>query len=162
MTCPNCGGPLKVIPQRKYLSCEYCGAFTFTPDAAAADEPIQISDSDSDFSCPICQQLLARAVLVEEEVLTCRTCRGLLADNSAFADVIRRLRAVCETRDERPEPIDPSEYDRVLTCPGCGKRMETHPYYGPGAVVVDTCARCRLIWLDFGELAVIEAAPGPR
>jgi Zn-finger nucleic acid-binding protein len=38
--------------------------------------------------------------------------------------------------------------------------MDVHPYYGPGAVVLDSCARCTLIWLDHGEIAAIERAPG--
>jgi hypothetical protein len=38
--------------------------------------------------------------------------------------------------------------------------MDTHPYYGPGNVVVDNCARCAVIWLDCGELAAIRDAPG--
>jgi Zn-finger nucleic acid-binding protein len=153
---------MKVSPQRKYLSCVYCGTFAFSPDTESADQPIYISDAYGDLSCPACQELLARAMLSGEELLTCRTCRGVLADNGSFADVIRRLRTAAATRDERPLPIDPSEYDRVLLCPGCGQRMDAHPYYGPGNVVVDTCAHCRLIWLDHGELAVIEAAPGAR
>jgi Zn-finger nucleic acid-binding protein len=39
--------------------------------------------------------------------------------------------------------------------------METHPYYGPGNVIIDSCSRCELIWLDFGELKQIADAPGP-
>jgi Zn-finger nucleic acid-binding protein len=38
--------------------------------------------------------------------------------------------------------------------------MATHPYYGPGNVVIDTCTACDLVWLDFGELAQIVDAPG--
>jgi len=38
--------------------------------------------------------------------------------------------------------------------------MATHPYYGPGNVVIDSCGQCELIWLDFGELEQIVAAPG--
>ena len=34
--------------------------------------------------------------------------------------------------------------------------MEAHPYFGGGNAVVDTCEHCGLIWLDAGELAVIE------
>jgi len=44
----------------------------------------------------------------------------------------------------------------VLTCPNCQQRMDTHPYFGGGNVVVDTCEGCGLIWLDAGELAIIE------
>jgi hypothetical protein len=38
--------------------------------------------------------------------------------------------------------------------------MDVHPYYGPGNVVVDTCRKCDLVWLDFGELQQIGDAPG--
>jgi hypothetical protein len=34
--------------------------------------------------------------------------------------------------------------------------MDTHPYSGGGNAVVDTCEECGLIWLDAGELAIIE------
>jgi hypothetical protein len=34
--------------------------------------------------------------------------------------------------------------------------MEAHPYFAGGNAVVDTCERCQLIWLDAGELAIIE------
>jgi Zn-finger nucleic acid-binding protein len=40
--------------------------------------------------------------------------------------------------------------------------MEVHPYYGPGSQVIDSCHRCRLVWIDSGELAAIEKAPGRR
>jgi hypothetical protein len=38
--------------------------------------------------------------------------------------------------------------------------MSTHPYFGPGNVVIDNCEACELAWLDFGELAQIVDAPG--
>jgi Zn-finger nucleic acid-binding protein len=38
--------------------------------------------------------------------------------------------------------------------------METHPYYGPGNVIIDSCGECDLVWLDFGELKQISDAPG--
>jgi hypothetical protein len=34
--------------------------------------------------------------------------------------------------------------------------MDTHPYFGGGNVVVNTCERCSVIWLDAGKLALIE------
>lgn len=159
MKCDNCGSPLKVVPQRKYLACDYCGTFKFTPDADGGT-PLQLSDGQTDRACPICQELLARAALAGKEVLTCRTCRGILSENRAFADIVRLLRARSRRRTEGQAAIDPAELARTVLCPGCGKPMEAHPYYGPGAVVVDSCARCHLIWLDHGELAAIETAPG--
>ena len=38
--------------------------------------------------------------------------------------------------------------------------MQTHPYYGPGNIVIDTCEHCNTIWLDYGELAAAVNAPG--
>jgi hypothetical protein len=36
--------------------------------------------------------------------------------------------------------------------------METHPYYGPGNIVVDTCSECGYLWLDHGEITRVENA----
>ena len=38
--------------------------------------------------------------------------------------------------------------------------MTTHPYYGPGNVVMESCDSCNLVWLDHGELQQIVDAPG--
>jgi len=42
------------------------------------------------------------------------------------------------------------------------RKMDVHPYYGPGNVVVDTCGECGLIWLDHGEMTRVEQASGVR
>jgi hypothetical protein len=34
--------------------------------------------------------------------------------------------------------------------------MDTHPYGGPGNVIIDNCERCELNWLDYGELAKVQ------
>jgi Zn-finger nucleic acid-binding protein len=38
--------------------------------------------------------------------------------------------------------------------------MNTHPYYGPGSIVIDSCGNCGLVWLDGGELETVINAPG--
>jgi Zn-finger nucleic acid-binding protein len=38
--------------------------------------------------------------------------------------------------------------------------FQTYPHSGPGNVVIDNCAACDLIWLDFGEIRQIVDAPG--
>jgi Zn-finger nucleic acid-binding protein len=40
--------------------------------------------------------------------------------------------------------------------------MDTHPYGGPGNVIIDTCENCSLNWLDYGELQHIVRAPDER
>ena len=59
-----------------------------------------------------------------------------------------------------PRPLDREALARSLTCPSCLRDMSTHPYYGPGNVVIDTCDACNVVWLDFGELQQIVDAPG--
>jgi len=44
------------------------------------------------------------------------------------------------------------EPQRGIACPACHQLMDTHPYYGPGNVVINDCGGCGLVWLDFGEL----------
>jgi hypothetical protein len=38
--------------------------------------------------------------------------------------------------------------------------METHPYYGPGSVVIGNCSRCHVLRLDAAELSTIVASAG--
>jgi hypothetical protein len=56
-------------------------------------------------------------------------------------------------------PSDRATTERHLDCPQCHARMDTHPYEGPGNVVVDSCSICYLIWLDSGEILRIVRAP---
>ncbi len=56
-------------------------------------------------------------------------------------------------------PPDSGDLKRVIQCPKCNRRMDTHFYAGPGNVIVDTCDNCDLIWLDRGELTRIAHSP---
>lgn len=106
--------------------------------------------------CPICRVPLVSALIEEESVYYCGQCCGFLAVTDIFSAILSKHRA-CHTPDEkRTDPFDPAELDRPVTCPNCRQRMETHPYFGGGNVVVDTCERCSLIWLDAGKLGLIE------
>ncbi len=71
-----------------------------------------------------------------------------------------RHRAWASNPPVEPRPLEERALERELTCPRCHTRLATHPYYGPGNVVVDSCGRCDVIWLDFGELRQILDAPG--
>jgi len=65
----------------------------------------------------------------------------------------------CGYHDEVLQKIS----DKPLTkCPNCGVQMVTHPYGGPGNVILDTCEHCSLNWVDYGELQRIVRAPDAR
>jgi Zn-finger nucleic acid-binding protein len=106
--------------------------------------------------CPVCQVPLVSALIAGETVCYCGRCRGFLAETDTFAEIVTRRRALRGPHENRTDPFDAAELGRVVSCPNCQQRMDTHPYFGGGNAVVDTCERCNLIWLDAGELAVIE------
>jgi Zn-finger nucleic acid-binding protein len=160
MNCRNCGGAMQLVAARGYFFCRYCGSFHF-PETAGDDGIRVLGEADKPLDCAVCKQPLAAAMLDETfAVHYCRNCRGVLLPRSGFATVVQKRRAWALDPPGPAVPIDRAELDRKLVCPVCRAPMITHPYYGPGNVVLDNCAACDLIWLDFGELKQIVAAPG--
>src|SRR4051794_8170477 len=106
--------------------------------------------------CPLCREPLLSALIEKETVCYCRRCRGFLAETGVFSVIVDKRRTLHGPNESRTDPFGPAELERVLICPNCGQHMDTHPYFGGGNAVVDTCESCALIWLDAGELAIIE------
>ena len=158
MNCKNCGAPMVPVRDRDYLYCEYCGSFYFP---VHSDSRVQVLDVSGGLACPICHEELSLASLEAMRVLYCPKCRGVLADQQVFLALVEYQRAHATTPPSRPHPLESEHLLREITCPSCGLPMDTHPYYGPGNLVVDNCPRCDIIWLDHGELGIITNAPGP-
>jgi Zn-finger nucleic acid-binding protein/DNA-directed RNA polymerase subunit RPC12/RpoP len=159
MNCRNCGAPLKLIEDRNYFVCEYCATYYF-PKNISPDGVTLLDDDASDVDCPVCGAALSLAAIEEMRVLYCRKCRGILARQEVFFNIVKYRRASATGPPATPRPLDPAYLQRQLNCPHCGQLMDTHPYYGPGNVAIDTCNRCAVVWLDYGEIGVITDAPG--
>jgi LSD1 subclass zinc finger protein len=162
MNCENCGATLRLIDGRDHFRCDHCETFRFATPLAGSIDRVTLLGETGDTACPVCATPLVHAALDGARVFACANCRGVLAESDVFAHVNRRRRAEYERSDVTPLPLDREQFQRELHCPECTQRMETHPFYGPGNVVIDSCARCRLVWVDYGELAAIERAPGAR
>jgi Zn-finger nucleic acid-binding protein len=160
MNCKNCGGVMELVDRRDYFACPYCSSFHFPDDAGDSPDNVRVLGTESDLCCPVCEDALVAGSAAGRRVSTCTRCRGVLATNDDFVKIVNHLRAERTGPPDEPRPINPAEFDRSIRCPSCAKRMDVHPYYGPGSVVVDTCHPCRLIWLDHGEIGVIHRAPG--
>jgi Zn-finger nucleic acid-binding protein len=145
------------VPGRDYLFCEYCSSFAFPKPSP--DGVVSLGER-SDTDCPICSTRLSTASVAEVQVLHCATCQGILAEQEAFSAIVRLIRAQAAGTPDPVRPLNREELQREVACPCCGRAMETHPYYGPGNVVIDNCAPCEVVWLDYGELAAIRDAPG--
>jgi Zn-finger nucleic acid-binding protein len=160
MNCRNCGAAMELFEARGYFFCRYCGSFHF-PESTGNDGVRVVGRGERSAQCPVCKEPTAQALLDDTHpVHACEKCRGILVPRSAFARVVNTRRAWAGSPPMEPRPLNRRDLERELCCPFCGVRMSTHPYYGPGNVVIDTCDDCDVIWLDFGELKLITDAPG--
>jgi Zn-finger nucleic acid-binding protein len=156
MNCPNCGAALEPLPNRSHFRCDYCKSLHF-PEPEG--EGVILLDKDHPLACPCCDRSLAAAVLDGDTVGHCQDCRGILLSSDHFARVVARRRETSGLQHKVVEPIDPKEFRRVTKCPKCRKRLDTHTYGGGGNTVIDSCYRCRLVWLDAGELTALGQVP---
>ena len=151
---------MELFERRRYYFCKYCGTFQFIEGPAG--DGIQVLQRRGDgASCPLCTAPLARSLLDNAHAVQyCEKCRGVLIERPTFALAVQQRRARATGPGTPPAAVDRRELERRVTCPTCQTRMDVHPYYGPGNVVIDTCRQCDLVWLDFGELQQIDEAPG--
>jgi Zn-finger nucleic acid-binding protein len=151
---------MELFERRRYYFCRYCGSFHFL-DTPEADGVRILETPAQPRPCARCGGTLATAQLdAAHPVQCCTACRGVLLPRATFAHVVQTRRTWAVTPPAVPLALNRAELERVTGCPACSTRMDTHPYYGPGNVIIDSCAACDLIWLDFGELKQIADAPG--
>jgi Zn-finger nucleic acid-binding protein len=153
--CANCGAPLRLDRETGLLVCSHCGAQT---EAPAAIEHLELL-SETASPCPICSTPLSNSRLDGHALLCCKGCYGMLIDMNRFALVIDAMRAREQRAFRVVLPRRQSPGDRLLNCPKCSQPMSAHFYEGGGNVVIDTCERCQVNWLDPGELRRIAVAP---
>jgi Zn-finger nucleic acid-binding protein len=155
--CPACGAPITPKPDTEGYKCDYCHA-VFFPGEEDDGVVVSADTGSSDQACPLCSVPLVQASIAKIRVLFCTECHGLLMPMNELQSLIDASRG----GDHPPAvqtPPDPSELKRTIQCPKCHRRMDTHPYAGPGNVIIDSCRDCLLIWLDRGELTRIAHAP---
>jgi LSD1 subclass zinc finger protein len=162
MNCPNCGAPLELVEGQAHFRCRFCATLHFPqPLAHSADRVVPLGGA-TETNCPRCGECLLIGALDEVRVRYCATCRGILLGSDDFARLVHGRRRRYRGPDGQPRPLSQDDLTTHVACPQCAQVMEVHPYYGPGNQVIDSCGRCRLVWLDSGELAAIEQAPGRR
>jgi Zn-finger nucleic acid-binding protein len=153
MNCPDCGANLETTADPNDLRCPGCATPGLPEESvdgvAVVGEPVGAV-------CPLCRTPLVSALTAGETICYCGHCGGFLVPIETFSVIVSKRRALHGPHEKHTEPFDPTALQRVLLCPRCQERMDTHPYYGGGNAVVDTCEDCGLIWLDAGELAIIE------
>ena len=124
---------------------------------------VTLLDDPAPGVCPKCNsESMKLGDLDAHLILQCEKCHGLLVPSPDFADVVASRRRNFRGAENKPVPLDQNDLRKRSKCPQCLNEMDVHPYHGPGNVVIDSCEQCGLVWLDAGELAKIEGAPGRR
>jgi Zn-finger nucleic acid-binding protein len=133
-------------------------------DAAsqAACEPIKVTDQGAEIICPRCGVEMVFGELLRTKIVACNKCHGILVQTADFGLMVDVLRRDYVGTEDKPRPIDSHDLEVVVQCPACWNKMEVHPYCGPGNIVIDSCAKCCLVWLDGGELVRVIRGAGKR
>ncbi|MGE3804547.1 MAG: zf-TFIIB domain-containing protein [Gemmataceae bacterium] len=161
MNCRNCGAAMRAVVERNYIYCDYCCTFCFPGDLEDSLDRVKRFPGIDPAACPVCALSLFQGTVEGVEVRYCEKCRGIFLPAGAFSEIIMKRRSSYRG-PENVVPLNTDELKRRILCPSCKKQMDVHPYYGPGTVVIDFCHPCKMIWVDHGEIAAIERAPGKR
>jgi Zn-finger nucleic acid-binding protein len=145
-------------PDMDSFRCDYCQSVYF-PEKE--DDGVRVLGEPSDQACPLCNLPLVLAAIAKVRILYCTACRGMLIPMPAFAVLVDELRAGQGSEIVQTAPVS-GDLSRKIDCPQCHERMDTHFYSGPGNVIIDSCEKCCLIWLDRGKLMHIVHAPDER
>jgi Zn-finger nucleic acid-binding protein len=156
VNCPDCGAVLRLEEGKDYLTCNYCRNMHF-PELN--DDGVRVLGEEAEQFCPICRIPLLHASVEGMRMLSCGQCRGILLNMNVFVDAVDALRVNLGRTSPIKQTISPKDLERVVRCPRCHARMDTHLYGGPGRIIIDSCSDCRLIWLDFGELRRVVHGP---
>jgi Zn-finger nucleic acid-binding protein len=157
MTCPECGAPLRLDADKEYLACDYCGSIHVPePDG----DGVRDLEEPTGRLCPVCREPLVHASTGGFRIEFCRQCRGLLVSAAELLPLIESLRVSYDGPPSPPHALPTADLERRIDCPSCGARMDTHPYAGPGNIVIDNCPACELNWLDHAELRRVVRAAG--
>ena len=162
MNCRNCAAPLERLARTGVVRCTYCDSRQVLSGDGLGLDGVVFLGAPTDLDCPTCGDQLVSAVIDDHAVRACPGCYGVAIPQATLGLLVTARRAAYRGPDRPPVPLDRAELSRRRECPLCREPMEVHPYYGPGNSVIDSCANCRLVWLDVGELSAIEQAPGRR
>lgn len=147
---------MQLEDDRDCFSCPFCGSqYSPEPD----DDGVRVLNAHTEFDCPTCSSALADGSIAGQRLLHCVPCGGILIAMHDLVPLVASLRSERGSFAATPRPINLADLSRSLRCPRCKAPMDTHPYGGPGNVVIDSCEACEVNWLDRGELARIVAAP---
>jgi Zn-finger nucleic acid-binding protein len=99
---------MELSERHGHYICRHCGTFHF-PDTVDGQGIRVLGPSEAPLPCPVCKSMLVLAMLDEQLVEYCTTCRGLLVPREGFAEIVRRRRSWATGPPVIPIPPEPGE-----------------------------------------------------
>ena len=162
MNCKNCAAPLTMSAGPMRMVCTFCHTVQAATDVTEVVDRVLRLEAPVGVHCPVCDTEFETALIDEVPACHCPNCRGVLLSSTEFRKVVEDRRAAYTGPDMAVAQPHPIEFERKIACPSCHQTMEVHPYYGAGRAIIDSCAECKLVWIDRGELTNLERSPGRR
>lgn len=109
--------------------------------------------------CPACQVPLCLIEYEGQTVHVCPDCRGALVQEPRLERIKRRRERKWSTEEEGRVAGEVAAADKTawVRCPRCFGFMEKLKVSGAGcAFHLDRCGACQLVWLDPGELELLQ------
>lgn len=107
--------------------------------------------------CPVCGEQLVRVEYEGANAMTCPECHGYLIGTSSAEQIKRsEVKSPQELKNEATDQFHTNS-EVELKCPRCRLSMKKVHESLPGVeLTLDHCKSCSLIWLDGGELALLQ------
>ena len=107
--------------------------------------------------CPACRRHYLDPVQYNTvEIDTCRHCGGIWFDRGELLRACRHDDPNIPMTDEILASLGPHTGGASRPCPRCGGALFEYEHAPGSSVHIDVCGRCYGVWLDAGELAVIQ------
>lgn len=109
--------------------------------------------------CPACRTInLKRDTYEGVNVDKCPQCLGHLIPRLRSEGIQRRSKLSQEDLTTQVMLDRGEDTQKLLGCPRCGERMRKVNKARPTRFQIDLCRECDLLWLDGGELALLQLA----
>lgn len=90
---------------------------------------------------------------MENPLKMCEQCNGIVLLQSDLTKFLEKFAAdMVQNIDVDAEIPESDVIAAQIPCPQCGLTMENYGYMGSKSVLIDSCFRCRTLWLDQDDL----------
>lgn len=117
------------------------------------------------YKCPRCTASLKTIDYDGVEIETCPVCEGEWLDAGELREIVQNVERRFDPEDvkhlnslrKRIVQVKELAHERLL-CPKChGQKLRPFNYACGSGIILDKCPNCGGIWLDRGELEMVQA-----